>query len=185
MPVYTYTTLDDPSAASQAGGTTAYGINNAGQIVGFYANAGGLDGFLLSGGTYTTIHDPLATRGTVAYGINTSGQIVGNYQNGIGSGSHGFLYNPNGGTYTTLDNSLGARGTLAFGINASGLIVGTYIDANSRDHGFRYDPSNRHLHHPRRSLVHPPHHCIRHQRLRPDRRGILQRHRPPRLSLQP
>jgi uncharacterized membrane protein len=60
MPVYTYTTLDDPSATNF---TQAFGINSAGQIVGSYGNASGTHGFLLSGGTYTTIDDPLATAG--------------------------------------------------------------------------------------------------------------------------
>ena len=48
MPVYTYTTLDDPSAGSE---TVAHGINGAGQIVGYYRNANGVFGFLESGGT--------------------------------------------------------------------------------------------------------------------------------------
>ena len=45
MPVYTYTTLDDPFALS---GTQATGINATGQIVGSYLNAGGNHGFLYS-----------------------------------------------------------------------------------------------------------------------------------------
>jgi len=44
--------------------TVAYGINNSGQIVGSYTNASGAHGFLLSGGTYTTLDDPLGTNGT-------------------------------------------------------------------------------------------------------------------------
>jgi uncharacterized membrane protein len=74
VPVYTYTTLDDPNASN---GTQVYGINNAGQIVGGYDIF--QHGFLLSGGTYTTINDPFATRGTNAWGINGSGQIVGQF----------------------------------------------------------------------------------------------------------
>jgi hypothetical protein len=35
MPVYNYTTLDDPSAANY---TQAIGINSTGQIVGYYYN---------------------------------------------------------------------------------------------------------------------------------------------------
>jgi uncharacterized membrane protein len=75
MPVYTYTTLDDPLAS--AGNTQAYGINSTGQISGSYSNASGAHGFLYSGGTYTTLDDPLATNGTSAQGINDMGQIVG------------------------------------------------------------------------------------------------------------
>jgi probable HAF family extracellular repeat protein len=49
MPVYTYTTFDDPLATTN--GTIANGINGLGQIVGTYFNASGEHGFLLSGGT--------------------------------------------------------------------------------------------------------------------------------------
>jgi probable HAF family extracellular repeat protein len=75
-----YTTLDDP-AGSQ---TAAQGINDAGQIVGFYGNGNANDshGFLYSGGVYTTLDDPLATGSTLPQGINATGQIVGNYNNG-------------------------------------------------------------------------------------------------------
>jgi probable HAF family extracellular repeat protein len=48
MPVYMYTSLDDPFALS---GTQAMGINATGQIVGSYLNAGGNHGFLYSSGT--------------------------------------------------------------------------------------------------------------------------------------
>ena len=54
MPVYTYTTLDDPLATF---GSHPRSINATGQIVGDYNN-GGNHGFLLTGGTYTTFDDP-------------------------------------------------------------------------------------------------------------------------------
>ena len=57
MPVYNYTTLDDPKATN---GTQAFGINNAGQIVGGYNIFA--HGFLLSGGTYATLDDGSAER---------------------------------------------------------------------------------------------------------------------------
>jgi probable HAF family extracellular repeat protein len=148
---YSYTTLNEG---------TAYGINDAGQIVG--------NGYLFSSGTYITLHDPLGRVATTAYGINNAGQIVGSYQEGhtfisgflysggaytdiydpldIGgttSGndfsqgiiSHGFLYNA--GTYITLDDPLATLGTVASGINDAGQIVGTYKDATF-SHGFLY-----------------------------------------------
>ena len=53
------------------------GINDAGQIVGSFANPAGRDhGFLDSGGTFTAIDVPGADY-TFAYGINDGGQIVG------------------------------------------------------------------------------------------------------------
>jgi probable HAF family extracellular repeat protein len=91
MPVYTYTTLDDPLAI---GGTGAWGINSTGQIVGLFRNFGGTHGFLYSGGTYTSIDDPFATGFTAALGINNLGQIVGQYNDAT---SHGLLLS--GGNY--------------------------------------------------------------------------------------
>jgi probable HAF family extracellular repeat protein len=141
MPVYNYTTLDDPF---QVGFTTgAMGINDAGQIVGGYTNASGGHGFLYSGGIYTPIDDRLATKGTGAAGINSVGQIVGGY--GVGTVGHGFLLS--GGTYTTLDYpSTGVTGTDPSKINASGQVVGTYFDnSGTREHGFLYsEPIHQH-----------------------------------------
>src|SRR5258708_9964470 len=78
MPVYTYATFDDPLNTS-GDGTLASGINDTGQIVGTYADASGVHGFLLSGGSYTTLDAPLAPQYTIAQGINGAGQIVGLY----------------------------------------------------------------------------------------------------------
>jgi probable HAF family extracellular repeat protein len=135
MPVYTFSTFDDPSAST--GATNAFGINDTGQIVGSYRDPMNVfHGFLLSGGTYTPLTDPLATNSTTAVGINAAGQIVGRYHNG--TGTHGFLYN--GGIYSTLDVP-SATLTAASGINSSGVVVGTYRNASGA-HGFIYDPSN-------------------------------------------
>jgi probable HAF family extracellular repeat protein len=105
----TYTTLSGP----------AFGINDAGQVVGTF----GL--YNLSDGTYTTLG------GRSAHGINNLGQIVGSEL------SYGFLYNPNDGTYTTLKDPLGIS-TEALGINDLGQIVGTYTDSANVQHGFLY-----------------------------------------------
>jgi probable HAF family extracellular repeat protein len=139
----TYTTIDDPSAGGGITSTTsADGINNDGQIVGYYRDSfGSTHGFLYSGGIYTTLDDPLAATSqfgfsiTVATGINDSGQIVGYYNDGK-QRNHGFLYD--GGTYTTLDDPLATNGsTVATGINAAGQIVGYYTDGTT-NHGFLY-----------------------------------------------
>ena len=135
MPVYTYTTLDDPSA-SATGGTVALGINDLGQIVGNYGDASGGHGFLYNNGSYTTLNDPFATS-TTAFGINDAGQIVGFYSNA--SGNHGFLYDPNSGISPPYFNIAdpGTQGTFARGINAAEQIVGSYQNA-SGVHGFLF-----------------------------------------------
>jgi len=46
--------------------TDAWAINGSSQIVGYYQNASGVHGFLYSGGTYTTLNDPLGTDPRVA-----------------------------------------------------------------------------------------------------------------------
>jgi uncharacterized membrane protein len=86
MPIYTYTTLDDPLATN---GTVAWGINGTGQIVGTYnPDATHSHPFLYSAGTYTTLpDDSSATAGTQPTGINDAGQIVGNY--GVVLAGHG------------------------------------------------------------------------------------------------
>jgi hypothetical protein len=55
MPVYAFTTFDDPSGSP--GTTEAWGVNDMDQIVGSYLTATGSHGFLLSGGTYITLDE--------------------------------------------------------------------------------------------------------------------------------
>src|SRR2546428_6265021 len=119
MPVYTYTPFDDPLNTS-GDGTLASGINDTGHIVGTYADASGVHGFLLSGGSYTTPDAPLAHQYTTASGINGAGQIVGIYfSNHFGHpGLHGLLYNKGG--YTTPHHPFAPHGTEAGGLHAKG-----------------------------------------------------------------
>ena len=119
---YTFTTIDYPDASA----THVTGINNSGDIVGYYSNAtdvgGRVHGFLLAGGTFTTINVPGALS-TVAHGINDSGDIVGEYMD-AGGNNNGFLLA--GGTFTTI-NVPDAKPTRVYGINKFGDIVGDYI----------------------------------------------------------
>src|SRR5205823_307133 len=115
-----YTTLDVPMAVT----TAAWGINNAGQIVGAYVTGPVDHSFLYSGGTYTIIDHPVGTND--AFGINNAGQIVGIY------GGVSYLYN--GGIYTTLDDPLADHTipggvTWAQDINDGDQIVGYYTNA--------------------------------------------------------
>src|SRR5262249_2570600 len=54
MPI-TFVTIDVPGATF---GTNANGINNAGQIAGYYTDGSGTQGFLLSGDSFTTLNNP-------------------------------------------------------------------------------------------------------------------------------
>jgi probable HAF family extracellular repeat protein len=88
-----YTTISVPSSAI---GTWATGINDLGQVVGYYKDSvNAYRGFIYSGGTYVTIDDPQAQieygTGTLVTGINDEGQIVG-YGWSLGNQDpHGFI----------------------------------------------------------------------------------------------
>ena len=136
-----YTPLDDPSA-NDSPGTTATGISNSGQIVGYYYDSNNsAHGFLYNNGTYTTLDDPLAgsgaNEGTFASGINDAGQIVGYFLDSDNI-DHGFLYS--NGVYTPLDDPFAgsSTGSVASGINDASQIVGHYYDNNNIGHGFLY-----------------------------------------------
>ena len=121
---YTYSTFDVPDATN----TYAYGINNAGQIVGYYTDSGGKShGFLLDvDGSYTTLDVPGATA-TYPVGINDAGQIVGGHTvfHGTVYMDYGFLLDVDR-NYTKF-RVPGSTDTFAYGINASGQIVGLYL----------------------------------------------------------
>jgi probable HAF family extracellular repeat protein len=89
-------------------------------------------GFLLSGGSFTTI-DPPGSMQTIALGINNAGQIVG------GAAVQGMMYQTgfllSGGRYATIAPP-GSIGTTADAINNAGQIVGRYYDARGIRHGF-------------------------------------------------
>jgi uncharacterized membrane protein len=55
----------------------ALGLNDAGNIVGWFKDSGGQHGFVDIGGAFTTLDDPNAGLSTQAYGINASGTIAG------------------------------------------------------------------------------------------------------------
>jgi uncharacterized membrane protein len=130
----TWTTVDVPG--SQA--TEAFRINNAGDVVGAFLDAGNVwHGYLLSGGVFTTIDPPGATL-TAASGINDMRQITGYFYESERL-SHGFLLD--GQNYAVLDFP-GAMETLAAGINNAGEIVGEYRDTSNQFHGFTWSTSN-------------------------------------------
>ena len=125
---YTFTPIDVPFADVTE--TTAFGINNGGQIVGFYNDPTGTQAFLYSGGTYSTITTPFP--GPSPFGINDAGQVIGAFDDA--TGAHGFL--DNAGTFSPIDATFaGVIFTDAIGTNDAGLIVGDYGDATGT-HGF-------------------------------------------------
>jgi probable HAF family extracellular repeat protein len=117
-----FTQIDVPGASL----TSAFGINDAGQIVGPFEAFTRTHGFLDTGGSFTQIDVPGAFF-TQAIGINDAGQIVGLFQ--TSTGAHGFL--DTGGSFTQIDVP-GALTTGANGINDTGQIVGVFFSTSSR-----------------------------------------------------
>jgi len=92
-------------------GAEAIGINNSGEITGFYSTPGNPNrayGFLFSGGQYTTINFPGADNTQIA-GINDAGQFVGVYIDSSGV-RHGFLATPTPEPGTLSLLALGSAG---------------------------------------------------------------------------
>ncbi len=116
----------------------AVGINNAGNVVGFYMPTTTTSiGFLDIGGVITTL-DPFSSTFTQALGIDNNGVIVGIYRDGSGN-QYGYI--DNGGTYTSID-PFGSTNVTVSGLNDLGQIVGFYRDANQHTIGFVGTPSS-------------------------------------------
>jgi probable HAF family extracellular repeat protein len=107
-----YTILDDPLAiqdSTSSYGTVANGINDKGQVVGYFLGSDHrFHGFLYSGGNYTTLDESTsASVSTYAWGINNSGQIAGWYVNGSGGeNAQGFIATPATPTSSIVEGSI-------------------------------------------------------------------------------
>ena len=113
--------FQDIMAPGQASLTTAIGINNAGQILGVYADGSGGFGTFLRGAnsTYATIATPVPFS---ASGLNDAAQIVGS------GGPTSFVIDASG-TATALPAAPGGEVVSAYGINNAAQIVGDLADA--------------------------------------------------------
>lgn len=102
----------------------ATGVDNAGDVVGFYLPTANntSDGFLIMHGTTKpiTLEFPGSTF-TQALGINNLGQVVGFYMDAAGL-SHGFIWSHD--NWTEVDAPGGGTATTVNGINDKGEIVG-------------------------------------------------------------
>jgi len=127
----TVTNIDYPGSAF----TSAFGMNDNGEVVGAYAMTltSPDQGFSWLNGVFTTLTYP-GSLATYAQGINIHNVIVGTYQDSQGA-NHGFAYS--GGKYVAI-NIPGATSTLLSGINKNGAIVGSYIDVSNVGHGILY-----------------------------------------------
>jgi hypothetical protein len=114
---------------------TATGINNRGDVAGFYNKTSmQVDGFLkLSSGRFITLAYPGAAM-TQTFGVNDSDEVVGTYTTGTGNAAvtHGFTWK--NGKYASVNIS-GASSTAINGVNDEGDLVGFFTDAKGNTDG--------------------------------------------------
>src|SRR5262249_46355180 len=126
-----YTLFDFPNAAF----TGAYGISNAGDIVGRYRDTDGVThGYIYSGGQFTTIDIAGATQ-TAVSAINSVGDFVGRYTSG--GVSHGFVMSSPAVSYTITDLGTlpgGSFSQASQGNTENGLIAGVSDLPGGRQH---------------------------------------------------
>jgi probable HAF family extracellular repeat protein len=133
----TYTQIDVPGAIQ----TALQGVDNAGDIVGYYEDASAtFHGFLLSGGTYTTIDYPGAVS-TDPTGVNDAGQVVGVGYDDVGYPYGGFLYDVQTAGFTTITYPGKTTYTWPVAINNAGTIAGYFLIGDDYD-GFQFSGSH-------------------------------------------
>jgi hypothetical protein len=135
IPSQKFVVLKCPGAKNAA----ATGINNAGDIAGWYSTGSETDGFFERVGVYYDLEDPGAAGVTVANAVNAHDDIVGYYLDSSNV-KHGFIVtDPQGGSqqvWQTIDEPDAANGTVITGVNDSDDISGYYVDSGGVQHGF-------------------------------------------------
>ncbi len=121
--------VDFPDAVE----TSVLGINNLGQMVGYYTMPTGTSGFICDRGTFGTLEHPAAGNYTVAQAINDRGEIVGVYQDNA-SKPGSFLLKA--GHFLPLLVP-GTAETSVEDLNNNGQIIGNFSDPKGT-HGFIY-----------------------------------------------
>jgi probable HAF family extracellular repeat protein len=128
-PQYTITDLGGMGGNDSS---IAYGINDAGQVVGYAATPdSAAHGFLYTNGTMTDL-GTLGGNQSYATGINNSGQIAG-WANTDSGAIHAFIYSNSSGM--TDIGTLGGSYSVASGINDAGQVVGE-SDVSGNVHAF-------------------------------------------------
>ena len=119
-----FSTYDVPGSLK----TVFYGLNNAGQAVGFYRDSDEIDhGVIVQDGELTQFDFPGAAQ-TEIYGISETGIFAGNIIDAAGV-IHGFMGD------MQIDVPEAIR-TYADHVNAAGILVGSYTDADGINHGY-------------------------------------------------
>lgn len=115
-------------------GSTPAGINNSGDVVGYYNPTAGIQHAFLYTGTAFQDLGTLGGPGSRAAGINDAGVIVG-ASGTSGGATHAFRYA--GGSMVDI-GTLGGQNSAAEAINTYGQIAGSADNADGFSHAFLY-----------------------------------------------
>ena len=120
------------------------GINQSGQVAGFYQAVGGQGhAYLETASGFRTIEPP-SVKSSYAEGINDAGMAVGGYcivsYCPLDGAEHAFIYDH--GKFTTLNYPEPGSRTAAYGINNLGEVVGGYCPTRNLNCGGNLSPSN-------------------------------------------
>jgi len=146
-----FITFDDSQAPAGTGagqGTNPVGINDIGEIAGYYIDGNGAThGFVRTTGGKITTFDPTGSVATYPFNINNFGVIAGLFYdtNGVG---HGFVRTSDG-KIKTFDPPNSFTGPSSFGtysayVNDLGVVAGSYFDASTYvAYGFIRSPTGQ------------------------------------------
>jgi hypothetical protein len=131
-----FTAVAPPGATN----VTASGINDAGDVTGFYGPPSASVGFLRKGKHFSTFSYP-GSVATQAFGINIHDQIVGAYVDSANK-MHGFLLSSplHHASWRKIDDPNGIGTTTINGIDDKGRMVGFYVDGTGNTDGMLIEP---------------------------------------------
>ena len=116
----------------KADSVVASGINDRGDVSGFYTVGKRTSAFVLTRHSFISINLGGKTN-TQALGLNNKDQVVGSFVDAHGK-MHGFVWR--NWNLTQVDNPNGSGGTLVNGIDNRNQIVGFFVDAKGNTNGF-------------------------------------------------
>jgi probable HAF family extracellular repeat protein len=134
---YTFQPIDDPDAGPF--GTSVFGINSPGVMVGNFADTDGVvHGFVLREGQFTSVTID-GSPGCELWGVNSRGTAVGDFSDELFVTLHSFTYSVDG-TITYLPDPVPGASSSARGINNQGAVTGIFTTDNfATTHGYIYE----------------------------------------------